>query len=186
MDIFLTTHKPLTKERKYFEKLTWYSLVYNGFKPVRIQKPMLERYWEAERLATTDIYIVCDNDIILERPDTLLKLEETMRKHPDFAIMGLGWRKDMKAERGSAWKLGEMDDVWEFYSAGGCLAIRKGILKDLGYKMEFENYGDDRVLGQTVRALNYKVGVAHKLLMIHLGNGNEYTTFRQEDSFEDN
>jgi len=179
MDIFLTTHQPLSKEREYFENLTLTSLFLSGFKPIIIRKKMLERYFEAERLSTSDIYIVCDNDIMLEKPDTLKRLEETMRKYPELAILGLGWRKDMEVERNSSWKLGEMDDVWEFKSAGGCLAIRKGILKDLGFKMEFENYGDDRVLGETVRQLGYKVGIAHKLLMYHLGN--EYTTFGQEN-----
>lgn len=176
MDIFLTTHRPLSPRRKYFEKLTIKSLQENGYKPIIIRKKMLERYWEAERLATSDIYVVCDNDIVLSKPDTIDKLVDTLRKHPDVAILGLAWRPDMQPELGSPWRFGELDDdVWEFHSAGGCLAIRKGILKDLGLKMEFENYGDDRVIGETVRKLGYKVGIAHKLVMFNLGY--EDTTF---------
>lgn len=104
-----------------------------------------------------------------------------MQKHPKLSILGCGWG-NMQNEEGSPWRLGTIsEDVWEWHSVGGCLAIRKGTIKDLGLKMEFKNYGDDRVLGDTARAWGYKVGVAHKLKMYHLGMGNEYTTFRKED-----
>ena len=181
MQVFLTSHKPLTKERKYFEKLTLLSLQLNGFKPIIIRKKMLERYFEAERLATSPIYIVCDNDIVLATPDTLKQMVEIMQKYPNLSQLGCGWG-NMQAEEHSPWRLGTIgDDVWEFHSAGGCIAIRKGTIKDLGIKMEFKNYGDDRVIGETARAWGYKVGIAHKLKMYHLGMGNEYTTFKQED-----
>jgi hypothetical protein len=181
IDCFLTTHKPLSKDRKYLEKLTVLSLRNNGFRPIMIRKKMLERYWEAERLATSDIYIVCDNDIVLPTTDTLQKLVETMRKYPELSQLGLAWKQNMDSEANSPWRIGTIgDDVWEFFACGGCMAIRKGTIKDIGIQMEFRNYGDDRVLGQTARFLGYKVGIAHKLYMYHLGNEN--TTFKQENT----
>lgn len=179
MQVFLTSHKPLTPDREYFEKLTVDSLLLNGHRPIIIRKKMLERYFEAERLATSDFYVVCDNDIILKKPDTLKRMLEIIKKYPELGQLGCGWG-NMQNEEGSSWKLGVIgDDVWEFYGCGGCIIFRRGILKDLGIKMEFENYGDDRVIGETFRKLGYKVGIAHKLEMIHLGMGNEYTTFKQ-------
>lgn len=179
VDCFLTSHNKITKLREYFEELTIKSLQLNGYKPIIIRKKMLERYFYAEKLATTKIYIVCDNDVVFPQDDTLDKLIETMKKHPEIAILGLGWKKDMSDEKNSSWKLGEMGDVWEFDGAGGCLAIRKGILKDMGYKMEFENYGDDRVIGRIAREKGYKVGVAHKLYFINLGQYD--SSFKQKD-----
>lgn len=181
VDCFLTTHTNLTPEREYLQEITLKCLQLNGFSPIIIEKRMLERYFEAERLARTDIYIVCDNDILLPRSDTLNKLVEIMQKHPELSQLGLGWKKDMQDESTSSWRVGTIsDDVWEFLSCGGCMAIRKGTIKDLDIKMEFENYGDDRVIGQIARSLGYKVGIAHKLYFIHLGN--EYSTFRLPSS----
>jgi GT2 family glycosyltransferase len=177
IDCFLTSHHGLNKEREYFEELTIKSLQLNGFNPIIIRKKMLKRYFEAEKLAKSKIYIVCDNDVIFPTHDTLEKLVEIMRKNPKLSQLGLGWRKDMSPEANSSWRLGTVsDDVWEFASCGGCMAIRKGTIKDLGYKMEFENYGDDRVIGRIARELGYKVGIAHNLYFIHLGN--EYSTFK--------
>jgi hypothetical protein len=173
-DCFLTTNKA----RPYFLKLTKLALRENGFSPKIIKKPMLERYYECERQAKTPIYIVCDDDCIPATSNTLSALISLMEANPDYGQLGLGWRQNMKDEENNSWIRAKGEDIWDFDQCGGIIAIRKGSLKDLGYKMEYPNYGDDKVIGRVAKELGYKVGVAHKLFFHHLGHGNEFTTFK--------
>lgn len=140
-----------------------------------IEKPMLERYFEAERLATNEIYIVCDDDCLPATPTTLKELIEVMENHPDYSQIGLGWKPNMNDEWNNGNRIGQDGDVWEFNQCGGIIAIRKDTIKDLGYLMEYENYGDDKVLGKIARAQGYKVGVTPNLYFHNLGVN--HTTF---------
>lgn len=165
-------------ERGYFRSLTKLAVVESGLYPKIIHKPMLERYFECERQAKSDIYILMDDDCIPATSQTLIELVALLKRRPDISQLGLGWQQSMESERGSAWKLAELDeDVWEFDHCGGIMAIRKGTIKDLGFKTDYENgIGDDKVMGKTARELGYKVGIAHKLWFHHLGAGKDLST----------
>lgn len=170
IDCFMCSTREKSREREYFEQLTMQSLSLNGFTPKVLYKPLLLRYYEAERRASSPFYIFCDNDIVLATPDTLLQLVEVMRRHPEYSQLGLGWLPNMNPERDSSWKTGENGEIWDFDHVGGCMIIRKGTIKDLGYKPEFESgYGDDRVMGKVARELGYRVGVVPSLYFYHLG-----------------
>jgi hypothetical protein len=179
VDCFMCSTRELSDERRYFEGLALKSLIGNGMSPKVLYKPMLQRYYEAEKQAKTDLYILCDNDIVLATPDTLPKLISIMGQHPEYSQLGLGWKSDMEAERNSSWKTNENGDIWDFDHVGGCLVIRKGIIRDLGYMTEFESgYGDDRVMGKVARELGYRVGIVPSLYFYHLGA--KYSTLQHE------
>lgn len=166
-DCFITSDM----SRPYLFALTYHALVRNGMRPKLVRKPLLERYYECEDRARTPIYLVCDDDCVPADDTTIRKLVDTMKSYGELSQLGLGWKADMGSERDSPWKLSEMgDDVWEFDHCGGIVAVRKGSIKNLGYKAEYPNgYGDDRVMGKTARELGYKVGVTPKLYFHHLG-----------------
>lgn len=166
-DCFITTNK----RRQYFLKLTQKALKLSGFAPILVEKPMLQRYFECERLSDSDIYILCDDDIIPATDTTLIELIRLMEKHPEYSQIGLAWKPDMKSEENNSWIRNKESDIWEMDHCGGCVAIRKGTIKNLGIKPEFNSgYGDDRVMGETARQLGYKVGVAPNLWFHHLGS----------------
>jgi len=156
--------------RPYLGELTFHSLMANGFEAEIVNKPMLERYFECERLALSPLYILCDDDIILSSETTLKQALRLMESHHEISQLGLGWKPDMTSERQSSWCLGEISpDIWEFDHCGGCVIIRKGTVRDLGLSTAYpQGIGDDKVMGQTARKLGYKVGVAHKLFFHHL------------------
>lgn len=167
IDCFITTNK----QRPYFLKLTNKALKMSGFNPIIIEKPMLERYFECEKQAKSDIYILCDDDIIPATCNTLQDLVKLLQEKTGYSQIGLAWKENMNEEENNSWIRSKEDGIWEFDHCGGCIAIRKGTIKDLGYKMEFENYGDDRVVGRIARELGYKVGIARNLWFHHLGQG---------------
>lgn len=172
IDCFITTNK----KRPYFLSLTERALTLSGFLPTIINEPLLYRYFECERQAKTDIYILSDDDVIPATQNTLRNLIEIMEAHPEYSQLGLGWKHDMTSEAGSPWIRGKESDVWEMDHIGGLMAIRKGTIKDLGHKAEFTSgYGDDRVMGKTARDLGYKVGLVPTLYFHNLGFN--YTTF---------
>jgi len=177
-DCFVTSHHKLSPEREYFEKLTLNALQSSGFSTIIVKKPMLERYFECERLAKTEFYVLCDNDIIPATHDTLVQAIQILKNNPGYSQIGLGWRQDMSAEEGSSWiKDRTNPNLWEMDHCGGCMVIRKGTIKDLGIRSEFASgYGDDRVMGETARILGYKVGITPKLYFYHLGSN--YSTFK--------
>lgn len=175
VDCFMCSTENLSPERQYFERLTLCSLFHNGFTPQVLYKPLLLRYYEAEQRTSTPLYVFCDNDIKFPAHDTLPKLIEIMEKHPEYSQLGLGWSSDMSRERNSSWKISENGEIWDFNHVGGCMVIRKGTIKDLGYKAEYESgYGDDRVMGKIARELGYKVGIVPSLYFTHLGGDYGY------------
>lgn len=175
-DCFVTTNY----QRPYFLKLTITALKKSGFFPILVKKPMLERYFVAEKMAKTDLYVFIDDDIIPVTQATLFEAIDLMEKHPELSQLGLGWKPNMQDEYNSSWRRGVIsDDIWEFDHCGGCMIIRKGTIKDLGYKCDYKNgIGDDKVVARIARERGYKVGVAHKLWFHHLGVGNLSTVWK--------
>lgn len=172
IDCFITTQGNRSPEREYFFYLTQLALHLQGFSSKTVEKPMLERYFECDRQAESDIYIMCDDDIIPATSNTLTSLVNTLREHPEISQLGLGWRPDMKNESNNSWIRGHITkDIWEIDHVGGCVAIRKGTIKDLGYRTDYKNgIGDDKIAGKIARELGYKVAVSNKLYFHHLGS----------------
>lgn len=173
IDCFITSKAPRTKERGYFLSLTQLALHANGFNAIIIEKPMLERYLECERLATSDIYLLSDDDIIPGTPSTLKNLVTLMEKHPEISQLGLSLRKDLRREEMGEWIKGDIgEDIWEVDHVGGIMAIRRGTIKDNGERPSYPyGDGDDRIMGRVAREGGYKVGIANKLWFHHLGAG---------------
>lgn len=177
IEAFMCSHYPLTPEREYYEQLAIQALRLNGLLPEIIRKKFLERYFEAERLASTEIYIFADNDLIPSSPTTIKQLVEIMQDNPEYSQLGLGWLEDMEPERSNSWKTGENGKIWDFDHVGGIVAIRKGSIKNLGLIPEYKDgYGDDRVMGATARRLGYKVGIVPSLYFYNLGK--KHSTFK--------
>jgi hypothetical protein len=165
---FITTNG----EREYFLGLTQFALSLSGYPATVVKKPMLERYFECERLADEYIYILCDDDIIPATSNTLKELVSIMRKHPEYSQLGLAWKKNMESEANNSWIRSKDDDIWEMDHVGGCMAIRKGTIKNLGHTVDYKTgWGDDRVMGKTARETGHKVGIVPHLYFHHLGNG---------------
>lgn len=176
VDCFITTHKGRSVEREYFLALTQLALHSSGFDATVVEKPMLQRYYECEYLADSSIYILSDDDVIPATPQTLKELVKIMKDHPDYSQLGLSWKQDMKSEENSSWILNKGKVIWEMDHVGGIMAIRKGTIKNLGYRAEYPSgYGDDRVMGKTARELGFKVGIIPHLYFHHLGA--KFTTF---------
>ena len=174
VDSFICSTPTLTPHRHYFQQITLACLQRQDgvIPPQMLYKPFILRYYEANRLAKTNIFVLCDNDIVLPTHDTLQKAIRIMEKYPNYSQLGLGWLPDMERERQSSWKTGENNEIWDFDHCGGCVLIRKDSIKDMGYKAEFDNgYGDDRVMGKIAREMGFKVGVIPSLYFIHLGDG---------------
>ena len=164
-DVFVTTNN----RRPYFHNITLRALELSGCKPQVVVKPMLERYFECERLAKTDLYVMCDDDIVPAYPDTISKLVELMRERPDYSQISLGWKMDMNEEKRNPWFISTDGPVWENDHCGGCVVIRKGTIVDDNDYTGDMCYGDDRVIARIARSKGYKVGVASKLWFHHLG-----------------
>lgn len=171
VDCFITSHSPRTPEREYAFALTQVALHANGFNPIVIEEKMLDRYFKCDEMAESEIYIMCDNDIIPATPDTLNKLVNLMYEYPILSQLGLGWRHDLRQQEVESWVRGTIsDDVWEMDHVGGCMAIRKGTIPNLGYECDYENgIGDDKIVAKIAREMGYKVGLAPKLWFHHLG-----------------
>ena len=172
MQIFLTTQKKRTDEREYFFHLTVEALrrQHGDIEITVVSKPMLERYFEAEKLATDDIYILCDDDIVPADQNTLAEIIEALRSHPEYSQMGLGWKPNMDSEKNNSWFKNTDGEIWEADHVGGCVAVRRGTIKDFGYSCDYRNgRGDDKIVGKIARELGYKVGLVPHLWFHHLG-----------------
>jgi hypothetical protein len=159
-------------KRDYYLGITQLALSLNGYCATIVKKPMLERYFECEYLADEHIYILSDDDVMPSTKDTLKRLVEIMRKHPEYSQLGLGWRNDMKSEENNSWIRSKDGDIWEMDHVGGIMAIRKGTIKDMGFSCDYKNgIGDDKIMGRTARELGFKVGIVPSLYFHHLGVG---------------
>jgi hypothetical protein len=145
-------------------------MYYSGFKPHVITQPMLERYFEAERLARSDIYVVSDDDII---PCTEWAINEAAKlMTPEIGMLGLSYKMGLR-EGENSWYGDEISPgVLDADHIGGILLIRKGILEDIGESCDYPNgYGDDKVIASIVRKKGYKVGITTRYWFHHLGEG---------------
>lgn len=168
-DCFITSNL----ERKYLAKITLKALSLNGECAWLVNAPMLDRYFECESKSRTGIYILSDDDIIPAREDSIKNLVKILEERPEYGIIGLSWKPNLKAEEVSGWLIKDEGDVLEMDHVGGIMAIRKGVLEDLGERCDYENgTGDDKVIGRIIRKKGYKVGLYIKDYFHHLGAGN--------------
>lgn len=136
--------------------------------------PPFMNYLECERIATTDIYVICDDDIIPARKDTVENLCYMLEAHPEIGILGLAYKSNMQKEDMVGWIRGEdIDrDIFDIDHVGGIFAIRRGILEDLGERPNRNaGIGDDMVLCRQFRKKGYKVAIYVGDWFIHIGEG---------------
>lgn len=135
--------------------------------------PMFENILECEKKATTDIYVVSDDDIIPSRADTVRRLCEKMDEHPEIGIMGLAWHPALSPDSFAAWTKEEIEwKLWEVDHVGGITAIRRGILEDMGDRPNtLLAIGDDKLIANVIRKKGYKVAIWLDDCFYHIGEG---------------
>lgn len=171
IEAYLCTTKYRDRTRNYFHNLTAFAFSSLDTDYHFLQEPMLERYYEAERRAKRPMYIFSDDDIIPEKEDSLQLLVQALSDYPQYAMIGLAWKKGLNCEEMGKWFYRkESDDLWEVDHVGGIMAIRKGVIEDLGEKCDYPNgIGDDKVICAGIRKSGYKVGLLAKERFHHLG-----------------
>ena len=160
IDCFITTNF----KRPYLLSLTERALYLSGFCPILIDKPLLERYFECERLATSDLYILSDDDVIPASRSTLGELIEIMREHPEYSQLGLSW-KGISKENPIIRRRGAL---WELDYVGRLMVIRKGTIKPLDNEFELHKE-DGKAMGDIARKQGLKVGIVPNLFFHNLG-----------------
>lgn len=167
IDCFITTNF----QRPYFLDLTSRALVLSGLEVQFVNEPMLERYYECERRALSDVYVLSDDDVIPHSKDALRNLVKVLEKRKDYGMIGLSYKPNLKSEE-TSWCMGVDNDVLQFDHVGGIMAIRKGVLTPTSELPDYRNgHGDDRIVGKIFRENGYKVGILSAEHFIHLGEG---------------
>lgn len=113
---------------------------------------------EAERLTSTEFYILADDDCMPLGNRFLERCEALMRKYPEFAILGT---EDYCAPYGK-------DEIYETATGGGINVIRKGIIEVPQFNGQT---WDGCAQGQQIRAKGYKVGRMRDVRRNHYGDG---------------
>jgi len=112
----------------------------------------------AEELASTDFYILADDDCMPLGNNFLERCEAIMRKYPEYAVLGT---EDYCAPYGP-------EEIYETSTAGGINVIRKGIIEVPRFNGET---WDGTMQGQQIRAKGYKVGRMRDVRRNHYGDG---------------
>lgn len=144
-----------TSKNPYYSSLTERALKLSGFLPILINAPSLFRYFQCESEATTDIYIFSDDNVIPATRNTVTELLEVFERYPDYAVLGL-------CERDETFRSNK--EVLERESVKGIQAVRRGILRELGYRDD----EDSAAIARTFKSLGYKVGITRNLYSINL------------------
>lgn len=169
-DCFITTDF----SRDYFLLLTQVALKI-GHRLTIVVEPMLERYFKAEELSTTDIYIFSDDDIIPSEINGVSRLVQCLKENPSYGMIGMSWKPNLTCEEMGKWCYRkESEHLLEVDHVGGIMAIRKGILarniSDM--KLDYQNgIGDDKIACDIIRKKGYKVGLYTGTYFHHLGQG---------------
>ena len=112
----------------------------------------------AEEQASTEFYVLADDDCMPLGKRFLERCEALMRKYPEYAILGT---EDYCAPYGA-------DEIYETTTAGGINVVRKGILEVPEYN---DITWDGTAQGQQIRAKGYKVGRMRDVRRNHYGDG---------------
>ena len=169
IETFITTNY----ERDYLRSITERALILNDCDIKCVHKPMLERYFECDRLSRHEVYILSDDDVIPAHPDTLVRMVAILRKCPELSQLGLAWKPGLTRQEIGDWYRGEIaSNILEVDHVGGIVAIRKSTIQDLGYKCDYpKGIGDDKIVAKIARERGYKVGLLIDDYFHHIGVG---------------
>lgn len=118
----------------------------------------------AEKAATSDPYIVTDDDVVVHGKDWLNWGREVLLANPDYAIAStLSLIESENAAVGP-----EGAAIYPMHWVGAPMWIRKGILEELP---EMDLSGECRVIHEYVAAKGYKEGLIAGIRHMHLGYG---------------
>ncbi len=127
----------------------------------------------ADDHAESEIYVVADDDILLEADPVVGRGETLMKAYPDFAVLSLAETKpDWKTwvPDWPEYKAFHDEAVTEHVSVGGVRFCRRGAVKSWPPMDEgIKTY--DHVHGQAVRDAGYRSGYFKHLHGLHLGRG---------------
>jgi hypothetical protein len=116
----------------------------------------------AEKAATSDPYIVTDDDVVIHGKDWLRRGREVLLANPDYAIAStLSLIESENAAVGEG-------PIYPMHWVGAPMWIRKGILTDLP---EMDLGGECRVIHEYVAAKGFKEGLIAGIRHMHLGYG---------------
>jgi hypothetical protein len=131
-----------------------------------VYAPHMEAKRWAEQRATTDPYIVADEDCLILGADFVSKGLAAVRAHPDYGIL----TAVSVIENADILYRG---DVIERHAVGGVAFVRRGILTE--FRDCPANQTDDAICSEITRK-GYKTGVMPCVQMNHLGYGYSLTS----------
>lgn len=125
------------------------------------------RMW-AERMAKSDPYIFCDDDILIMGKDWAKRAVEIFWRHPEYAMLStLSF-----CEGENTAKPAQDCEVYDMHAIGQPMLIQKGILKDMP---ELEFTYECQQLDEYVKSKGFKQGILWQgergLRHMHLGSG---------------
>lgn len=173
IDTFMITTE-WREQADYFRTMTFTSLLNCGHQPKFIsnQKPF-ECYLTAEKEAKTDIYLVCDDDVVIGAKGMIETAFQVMQEHPEIGLLGFVYRKGVHPSQYGSWLKNQLtDDIYEIDHTGGVLMLRKGAVRDYGERPDHSvGIAHDRTLASAVRQSGFKVCIDFSLHYNHIGEG---------------
>lgn len=132
----------------------------------------IESKREAERRATTDIYIVSDDDCLPIGRDFIESGVEALEARPNYGLVGASSICDGMFPAGCA---RPSERIYETHSAGGIAFVRRGVI-DPEKLPDCEEDQVDAVVCAHVQKRGFKVGLLPQVLFNHLGCGYSVTS----------
>jgi len=121
---------------------------------------------EAEATATTDPYIIADDDCLPLQDDFCERGLEIMGRHAEFAILGLRpITSTLHAWTPENYVPYVDDEVEEHVSVGGVCFVRQGIKMPISDSNRY-----DRIMADSIRESGKRVGFFKHLTLNHLGH----------------
>jgi hypothetical protein len=121
---------------------------------------------ECEQAASTEIYVVADNDCLILGKDWVNRGRALVDRHPEYGLLAAANICEGEFASGTNWQT--EDEVVERTMVGGIVFVRKGILTDFPMCEPMEV---DRVICDEIRSKGYKTGIMPQLRFNHLGAG---------------
>lgn len=137
----------------------------------------IESKREAERRATTPIYVIADDDALPLGKNFIEQGVKTLARFADYGLVGATSISDGQYPAGKTFRYGEpqISDVEKTESAGGIVFVRRGVINP----DELPNCDADQVdetVCTHVRKRGFKVGLLPHVRFNHLGSGFSVTS----------
>lgn len=143
-----------------------YTVPHDMFMSVDPQGYHFKSKQKAEELATTEIYIVADDDCLVIGKEFAKTGVEIMKRHPEYGILTPTSICDGPYPSDLAPGYKNLPEVMNMHAVGGVCFIRKGILTEF---RDCPAQKIDHVICDQFQAKGYKSGVMPHLRYNHLG-----------------